>query len=183
MVIDNQMKRAQDSSVYPRGHGLKNSAQVRQLEQKILNHAATPFLKGYLAEAISQNRGLRAPGELKALSAKMQESHDNLNRDQKIEAAHIISDATDAVTGNHSDEAGLPLDVVRLGRFEKLVDAATTSNGVTGNAQKFDLDLYDQVTANIRSKMGVLDADSNKQFDDIVAKYRARLTPEINLGP
>ena len=53
----------------------------------------------------------------------------------------------------------------------------------TGNAQKFDPDLYDEVTANIRSQMGSLDAGSNEQFNAIVAKYRDRLEPEINIGP
>jgi hypothetical protein len=120
-----------------------------------------------------------------ALSAKMQEG--NLNAAQKSEAAHIVGDATDAVTGKHWDEAGLSPDLVTIGRLDRLdqlLEAATkSSDGVTRNAQKLDLGLYDQVTANVRAQMGSLDAASNKEFDDIVAKYRARLTPEINLGP
>jgi hypothetical protein len=91
------------------------------------------------------------------------------------------------VTGKHWDEAGLSPDLVTIGRLDRLdqlLEAATkSSDGVTRNAQKLDLGLYDQVTANIRAQMGSLDAPSNKEFDDIVAKYRARLTPEINLGP
>jgi hypothetical protein len=110
-----------------------------------------------------------------------------LNPTQKSEAAHIIGDATDAVTGKHWNEADLPPDLVttfRLDRFDKLLEYATiTSDGVTGNTQKFDLGLYDQVTTNIRAQMGSLDATSNKEFDDMVTKYRERLAPQINLGP
>ena len=128
---------------------------------------------------------MRAPRELKALSAKMQEG--KLNPAQKNEAAHIIGDATDAVTGKHWEEAGLSPDMVtigRLDRLDKLLKAATkSSDGVTRNAQKFDLGLYDQVTANIRSQMGSLDAAKNKEFNDIVAKYSDRLEPETNIGP
>jgi len=184
MIIEKQTNRlAGDSSVDP-GHGLKNCAKVRLLEKKMLDHAAGPQ-RDHLAGAISENRGLRAPRELRALSAKMQEG--NLNPAQKSEAAHIVGDATDAVTGKHWDEAGLSPDLVTIGRLDRLdqlLEAATkSSDGVTRNAQKLDLGLYDQVTANIRAQMGSLDAASNKEFDDIVAKYRARLTPEINLGP
>jgi hypothetical protein len=181
MVIDDQKKRAEDSSLYPRGHGLKNSGQVRQLEQKILDHAKTPLLKSYLAEAINENRGLRAPDELKALSVKiqMQAKNGGLHPAQKIEATHIIKDTTDAVIGQHWDEAGLLPDLVttvRLGRLDQLLD------GVTGTAEKFDVDLFDQVTANIKSKMYGPN-ENTKEFDEIAAKYRARLAPQINIGP
>lgn len=108
---------------------------------KILDHAAGPLQRDHLAGAINENRGLRAPRELRALSAKMQEG--KLNPTQKSEAAHIIGDATDAVTGKHWNEADLPPDLVttfRLDRFDKLLEyATTTSDGVTGNTQKFDL--------------------------------------------
>ena len=167
---------AGDSSIYPAGHGLKNSAQVRRLEQKILDHAASPFFKDHFERAISENRDVRAPRELKALSAKMQEGE--LKSTQKGEAAHIIGDATDAVVGKHWEDEDLGPDQVtknRLERLDKLLKAATT-----GNAQKFDPSLFDKLTAKIRSEM---DPAAIKEFDDIVAKYSDRLEPEINIGP
>ena len=179
-VIDKQAnKRASDSSLYPRGHGLKNSAQVRKLEQKILDHTTSPLLKDALKQAISENRSLRAPRELKALSAKMQEG--KLNPTQKNEAAHIIGDATDAVIGTHWEDEDQASDKVTkhwLDRLDKLLNTATT-----GNAQKFDPALYDELTANIKSQMGSLDPATNKEFNDIVAKYSDRLEPETNIGP
>lgn len=179
MVIKEQTDIAGDSSLYPRGHGLKNSAQVRKLEQKILDHTTSPLLKAELKQAISENRSLRAARELKALSAKMQEG--KLNPTQKNEAAHIVGDATDAVTGTHwedEDQASDKVTTHRLGRLDKLLNTATT-----GNAQKFDPALYDELTANIRSQMGSLDPATNKEFNDIVAKYSDRLEPETNIGP
>ncbi len=111
-VIDKQVnKRASDSSLYPRGHGLKNCAEVRQQEKKMLDRAS-PFLKEYLEGAISENRDLRAPRELKALSAKTQEPNAKLNPAQTRERAHIISDATDAVVGKHWEDADLKGDDV-----------------------------------------------------------------------
>jgi hypothetical protein len=171
---------AGDSSIYPAGHGLKNSAQVRRLEQKILDHASGPQRKR-VQEAINQNRGLRAAREARALSAKMQETNGKLNQTQKSEAVHIIGDATDAVTGKHREDDNLPASLIttmRLDRFDTLLDAATTDYG---NGQKLDLGLYVQLTDNIRAQMGALDADSNKDFGDIVAKYRE--AAPINLGP
>jgi hypothetical protein len=181
MFIENQTNGlAADSSVYPAGHGLKNSAQVRRLEQKILDHASGPQRKR-VQEAINQNRGLRAAREARALSAKMQETNGKLNQTQKSEAVHIIGDATDAVTGKHREDDNLPASLIttmRLDRFDTLLDAATTDYG---NGQKLDLGLYVQLTDNIRAQMGALDADSNKDFGDIVAKYRE--AAPINLGP
>ena len=142
---------------------------------------ASPFLKEYLEGAISENRDLRAPRELKALSAKTQEPNAKLDPAQTRERAHIISDATDAVVGKHWEDADLKGDDVtknRLDRLDKLLNTATT-----GNAQKFDPALYDELTANIRGQMGSLDADSNERFNAIVASYSDRLEPEINIGP
>jgi hypothetical protein len=177
MVVENQTKRARDSSLYKPGYGLKNSGHVRQLEHKILDHPQKPLLKSYLAEAINDNRGLRAPGELKALSVRMhsQASKGVLSSAEQIEAANIIDDATDAVMGQHWDETGRSPDALttgRLRRFDRLLDAATTPSE---DIEKLDLDLYDQVTSNIRSKMYPPGADSTA-FDKIVATYRARLT-------
>ena len=142
---------------------------------------ASPFLKEYLEGAVSENRDLRAPRELKALSAKTQETNGKLNPAQTRERAHIISDATDVVVGKHwEDEDLAPNQVTKnwLDRLDKLLNTATT-----GNAQKFDPALYDELTANIRGQLGSLDADSNERFNAIVAKYSDRLEPETNIGP
>jgi len=180
-VIEKQVnKGASDSSLYPRGHGLKNCAEVRQLEKTMLKRAS-PFLKEYLEGAISENRDLRAPRELKAVSAKTQELNAKVYPAQTRERAHIISDATDAVVGKHWEDADLKDDDVTKNRFDRLDKLLNTAT--TGNAQKFDPALYDDLTANIRSQMGPLDAASNEQFNAIVAKYSDRLEPEINIGP
>jgi hypothetical protein len=182
LAIEKQTKQAGDSSLYPRGHGLKNCGEVRQREQKILDRFAAPDLKKHLEQAICENRSLRAPRELTALSAKMQAINHQLNRAQTKEAAHIIVDATDAVTGKREGDSDLaPNEVTKnkLDRLTKLLDAITTRvDGVTGNAQKFDPVLYDELTNNIRAQMGSLDAANNESFDTIVASYRDRLAPE-----
>ena len=182
LFIENQTnERARDSSLYLRGHGLKNCAEVRQLEGKIVDHAPSPHSKDRLEKAIRENRALRAPRELRALSAKMQETNNKLNSAQTREGTHIIADATEAVTGRREEDSDLPPNEVtknQLDRLNKLLDAATkTEDGVTGNAKKFDPALYDQLTDNIRGQMGQLDPDSNASFDTIVASYRDRLAP------
>ncbi len=183
LFIENQTnERARDSSLYLRGHGLKNCAEVRQLEGKIVDHAPSPHSKDHLEKAIRENRALRAPRELRALSAKMQETNNKLNSAQTREGTHIIADATEAVTGRREEDSDLPPNQVaknQLDRLNKLLDAATkTEDGVTGNAKKVDPALYDQLTDNITGQMGQLDPDSKASFDTIVASYRDRLAPD-----
>ena len=83
--------------------------------------------------------------------------------------------------GTHWEDEDQASDKVTkhwLDRLDKLLNTATT-----GNAQKFDPALYDELTANIRGQLGSLDADSNERFNAIVAKYSDRLEPETNIGP
>src|SRR5262245_49577874 len=97
-TIEDETKRlAQDSSVYRRGHGLKNCGDLRRREQQIFDQAAHPHLRDHLEIAVCENRSLRAPRELIALSQAM--AKHQLNNSQISEGRHIIADGTDAVTG------------------------------------------------------------------------------------
>jgi hypothetical protein len=174
MAIENQTKQARDSSVYLPNHGLKNCGEVRQREKQILDRARSPHLRDHLEQAICENRSLRAPRELTALSAKMRATNHQLNHAQTKEAADIIVDATDAVTGKREGDSDLaPNEVTKnkLDRLTKPLDAITTR-------VEFDPVLYKQLTSNIRAQMGSLDAANNKSFDTIVASYSDRLAPE-----
>ena len=186
LAIEDQTEKAGDSSLYRRGHGLKNCGEVRQREQKILDCAASPHLKDHLEQAILENRSLRAPRELGALSAKMQETNHKLNPAQTREAAFIIADATEAVTGKREGDGDLPPEQVtknKLDRLTKLLATVTTRvDAVTGKAQKFDPGLYDQVAGKIKAEMGPLDEASNQSFDAIVASHRP-VDAELNFGP
>jgi hypothetical protein len=174
MAIENQTKQARDSSVYLPNHGLKNCGEVRQREKQILDRARSPHLRDHLEQAICENRSLRAPRELTSLSAKMRATNHQLNHAQTKEAADIIVDATDAVTGKREGDSDLaPNEVTKnkLDRLTKPLDAITTR-------VEFDPVLYKQLTSNIRAQMGSLDAANNKSFDTIVASYSDRLAPE-----
>jgi hypothetical protein len=175
LAIEAQTNRqARDSSVYRRGHGLKNCGDLRQREQKILDQAAAPHLRDHLEKAVRENRSLRAPPALIALSQAM--AKHKLNDAQAKEGRHIIADATDAVTGKREGDDDLTREEVikkQLDRLENLLKTITTRvDSVTGEVHKFDKDLYNQLTENIRAKMDHLDPANNQSFDDLVAKYR-----------
>jgi hypothetical protein len=166
--------KAGDSSVYRRGHGLKNSGDLRRREQQILDQAAHPHLRNHLEIAVRENRSLRAPRELIALSQAM--AKHQLNNTQISEGRHIIADGTDAVTGKREGDDDLTREEVikeQLDRLDNLLKTITTRvDSVTGEVHKFDKDLYNQLTENIRAKMDHLDPANNQSFDDLVAKYR-----------
>ena len=153
-------KRARTAPFYPRGHGLKNCAEVRQLEREncwitLRRRTQKITLKKLLARIeLCARRANSGPSVPKCRSA-------TLNPAQTEEGAHIIGDATDAVVGKHwedSDLSGNDVTKNRLDRLDKLLNTATT-----GNAQKFDPALYDELTANIRSQMGSLDPAANER--------------------
>lgn len=173
-IADETNRLARDSSVYPRGHGLKNCGDLRRGEQKILDQAKHPNEKDQLEKAICKNRSLRAPRELIALSQAM--AKHQLNNTQISEGRHIIADGTDAVTGKREGDDDLTREEVikkQLDRLDNLLKTITTrGNSVTGEVHKFNKDLYNQLTENIRAKMGHLDPDNNKSFDDLVTKHR-----------
>jgi hypothetical protein len=162
------------SSVYPRGHGLKNCGELRRWEQKSLDQAEHPNERDQLEKAICENRSLRAARELIALSQT--KAKHPLNNTQISEGRHIIADGTDAVTGKREGDDDLTREEVtknQLDRLSKLLETITTRvDSVTGQVHKFDKDLYNQLTENIRAKMGHLDPADNQSFDDLVTKYR-----------
>jgi chaperonin cofactor prefoldin len=173
-IKDETNRLARDSSVYRRGHGLKNCGDLRRWEQKILDHAGHPHERDQLEKAIHENRSLRAPRELIALSQT--KAKHNLNPTQAKEEGHIIADGTDAVTGKREGDDDLTRKEVtknQLDRLSKLLETITTRvDSVTGEVHKFDTDLYNQLAENIRAKMGHLDPANNQSFDDLVTKYR-----------
>jgi hypothetical protein len=139
----------------------------------------SPHLKGHLEDAFRENRSLRAPRALIALSQA--KATKPLNGTQAKEGLHILADATDAVTGKREGEDDLtPEEVTKnqLGRLTKLLDTITTRvDSVTGKAKTFDRDLYGQLIDNIRAQMGHLDPANNESFDTLLKQYRERLAP------
>jgi chaperonin cofactor prefoldin len=174
-IKDETNRLARDSSVYRRGHGLKNCGDLRQWERKILDQAGHPHERDQLEKAICENRSLRAPRELIALSQAMASKH-RLNDTQAKEGRHIIADGTDAVTGKREGDDDLTREEVvkkQLDRLDNLLKTITTRvDGATGEVHKFDKALYSQLTENIRAKLGDLDPANNQSFDDLVRKYR-----------
>ena len=174
IIAEETNRLARDSSVYPRGHGLKNCGELRRGEQKILDKAEHPNERDQLEKAICENRSLRAARELIALSQT--KAKHPLNNTQTSEGRHIIADGTDAVTGKREGDDDLTREEVtknQLDRLSKLLETITTRvDSVTGQVHKFDKDLYNQLTENIRATMGHLDPANNQSFDDLVTKYR-----------
>ena len=167
LAIKNQAERlARDSSF--RGHGLKNCADVRQWEKKILDQVATPDLKSRLARAVHENEGLRATHELIVLS----QTTKPLNADQIKEGRHIIADATGGVIGRREGEEDQEVTRNQLNRLETLLKTITTREDSAGQVQKFDRGLYNELTENIKAQMGHLDPNDNRRFEELVTEYR-----------
>jgi hypothetical protein len=171
IIAEETNRLARDSSVYPRGHGLKNCGELRRGEQKILDKAEHPNERDQLEKAICENRSLRAARELIALSQT--KAKHPLNNTQTSEGRLIIADGTDAVTGKREGDDDLTREEVtknQLNRLENLLKTITTRvDSVTGEVHKFDKDLYNQLTKNIMEK---IDPANNQSFDDLVTQYR-----------
>jgi hypothetical protein len=173
-TIEKETKRlARDSSVYPRGHGLKNCGDLRRREQRILDQETHPHLRDHLEKAVRTNQSLRALPALIALSQTMA-SKPKLNDTQDKERRDIIDDATDAVTGKREGDDDLAskemIKTTQLDRLENLLKTITTRvDSVTGEVHKFNKDLYNQLTKNIMEK---IDPANNQSFDDLVTQYR-----------
>lgn len=179
-AIEAETKRlSRPSSISRIGHGLRNSGDVRRLEDVILTHAKLSNQQGQVQDAILENRRLRAPRELSDLSANMRAAGYVLKPDQIKEQENIIADAKDYVIGRRQEENDLTPEEVTKKRFDRLtalLDTVTTRNDpVTGQVQKFDPHLYDLLITKINVNMGPFNDADNKKFDGLVASYGDRL--------
>jgi hypothetical protein len=136
-TIEKETKRlARDSSVYPRGHGLKNCGDLRRREQQILDQETHPHLRDHLEKAVRQNQSLRALPALIALSQTMA-SKPKLNDTQDKERRDIIDDATDAVTGKREGDDDLTREEVTKNQLDRLENLLKTIETRMGDGQKF----------------------------------------------
>src|SRR5262249_42491539 len=107
-AIEAETKRlSRPSSISRIGHGLRDSGDVRRLEDVILTHAKLSNQQGQVQDAILENRRLRAPRELSDLSANMRAAGYVLKSDQIKEQENIIADAKDYVIGRRQEENDL----------------------------------------------------------------------------
>jgi hypothetical protein len=165
-AIESETERlAADSSLKLDGRLIKNSAKLRGLEQKILNRAAGALDKGLLQSAINDNRRLRLPGELAALTERMA---DPWYPADENEAAAIYADAADGVAGKRLDETGLSSDEVTTIRFHRLDEI------LKGRKREYDIcddGAYARMIKKIRPQMGQLSPASDRKFYDIVRRH------------
>jgi hypothetical protein len=167
-AIEKQTNRlARDSSVYPRGRGLKNCGDVRQWGQQILDRTPSPHLKSHLEEAFRENRRLCAPRALIALSQAMAAKH-KLNDAQAKEGRDIIADATDAVTGKREGDDDLTREEVTKNQLDRLENLLKTIETRMDGHQRFNAVLYNELINKLR---GQIDQANNGRFDTLVKEF------------
>jgi hypothetical protein len=168
-AIEAETKRlSRPSSISRTGSDLRDSRDVRRLENAILDHAKLSSQQGPVQDAILENRRLRAPRELSELSAKMGATV--LKPNQTKEQENILADAKDFVSGIRPEDKDLtPAEITkkRLDRLEELLRTVTTrEDPSTRQIQKFNSSLYTDLINKIR-----LSIDDNTAVDALTKKY------------